>query len=44
MKEKRCEKCGRIIVEDFERYLEENPEQRWIQCPYCLEMEELNAD
>jgi DNA-directed RNA polymerase subunit RPC12/RpoP len=39
--QKRCRKCGRIIIEDFEKYLEENKEQAWLQCPYCFYMERI---
>lgn len=41
MTEKNCKnkKCNKIIVKDWEKYELENPEERWLQCPYCLEME-----
>ena len=30
-----CPRCGRIIIEDIESYLEEYPDENWIQCCYC---------
>jgi hypothetical protein len=39
--EKKCENCKRVIVEDWKKYLEENPEEVWLQCPYCLHMEKI---
>lgn len=39
--EKRCKKCRRVIIEEWEIYLINNPNQAWIQCPYCYAMEEI---
>ena len=39
--EKICRYCKRIIIEDFELWLEDNPEERYIQCPYCNKIEEI---
>ena len=33
--EKKCKRCKKIIVDDFQRYLNENPNENEIQCPYC---------
>ncbi len=41
MIEKRCEKCNKIIVEDWERWLIENENAAYIQCNYCMELEKL---
>ncbi len=43
MTEKICgnKKCGKIIIKDFEKYLEENSNSEWIQCPYCYYMEKI---
>jgi hypothetical protein len=38
---KKCKYCNRIIVEDYNNWLEENPEAVYIQCPYCYEMERI---
>jgi quinolinate synthase len=32
-----CPICRKIIIEDIEKYKEEYPEEKEIQCPYCLE-------
>ena len=40
---KTCKKCQRIIVEDWENYKKENPEQRYLQCPYCFNLEEIGV-
>ena len=38
---KRCKFCERIIVEDWEKWLEENKEQVYLQCCYCWELEKI---
>jgi len=35
MTQKSCPNCKKIIVEDWEKFLEESKE-KYIQCPYCL--------
>lgn len=42
--QKICRKCHKIIINDYEKWLEENKEQHWIQCPYCFELEEIKWD
>lgn len=41
--EKLCKFCKRVIIEDWEKWLKENPQAVWIQCPYfdCFEMERI---
>jgi len=39
--EKVCKYCGRAIVEDFTKWLRENPQTKYMQCPYCFEMEKI---
>ena len=38
---KKCKYCGKIIIENYEYWLEENPECAWIQCNYCFELERI---
>jgi len=38
---KKCKYCKRIIIEDWEKWLEENSEQVYLQCPYCYKMERI---
>lgn len=38
---KTCKFCKKIIIEDFEKWLEENEQAVWIQCPFCSEMEQI---
>ena len=44
--EKICpnQKCKKIIIHDWEKYLEENPNEKWLQCPYCYVMEKINEN
>lgn len=30
-----CESCKEKIIYDYDRWLEENPEDNFIQCRYC---------
>jgi hypothetical protein len=39
--EKRCRFCERVIILDYLKYLEENPNQAWLQCPYCFRVEKI---
>ncbi len=39
--EKKCKNCGKIIIEDWMKYLKENPNQVWLQCCYCFHMEKI---
>lgn len=41
--EKKCEnvKCKKIIVKDWEKYLEDYPNEVWLQCQYCFHMEKI---
>ena len=41
MTRKKCKFCKRIIIENYEEWLEENKEQRYLQCSYCFELEEI---
>lgn len=41
MTQKRCKYCKKIIVEDWEKWLIENPQQVYIQCNYCYELERI---
>ena len=41
---KTCKNCGKEIIGDWKKWIEENPESRYIQCPYCYEMEEIRND
>ena len=34
MTQKACPYCKKIIIEDWEKFLEESKEQ-YIECPYC---------
>ena len=36
-----CKDCKRIIMEDFEKWLKENPQQEYIQCPLCFGLEKI---
>jgi len=38
-----CKQCGRIIIYEFEKWLKENKNQTYIQCPYCFYMEKING-
>lgn len=40
MIEKRCRRCNNIIIKDWEKWLIENENQNYFQCPFCLEMQE----
>jgi len=42
--EKRCERCGRIIINDWLNWLKENKHQAYVQCPYCLHLEVIKED
>ncbi len=33
--QKQCLVCKKIIIEDWEKYLEKNPNVMEIECPYC---------
>jgi len=41
--QKTCEKCKRVIIEDWEKYLEEYPEEHYIECPFCGFMESIRC-
>lgn len=34
MTQTKCPKCKKIMIEDWEKFLEESKE-KYIQCPYC---------
>jgi len=36
-----CRECMKIVIEDFEKWLKENPETRYVQCPYCYGVAEI---
>jgi len=38
---KRCKFCRKIIIEDFEKWLKENKETRYLECPYCFGLEKI---
>jgi len=40
---KACKKCQRIITENFPRWKKDNPEQRYLQCPHCHDLEEIGV-
>ena len=33
--EKKCIRCKRVIIKDFEKWKEENPTKVFFYCPYC---------
>jgi len=33
--EKMCIRCGRMIIQDFEKWKQENPEKVFAYCRYC---------
>lgn len=37
-----CRYCGQIIIKDLEKWLEENPNEKYIQCPNCAEIGKIN--
>lgn len=39
--EKRCEVCQCIILENYDKWLEDNPEAVYIQCPICFHLEKI---
>ena len=41
--EKRCKHCGRKIIKDWFKWLRENPETVYVQCPYpdCYGLERI---
>lgn len=39
--EKRCEKCNKIIIEDYETYKEKYPNETELECPYCKNVENI---
>jgi len=41
MSEKRCKRCRKIVIEDWEEWLNKNLHQAYLQCPYCFYLEEL---
>ena len=41
MIQKNCECCKKIIIEDLEKWLKENKETNYIQCPFCYWMEKI---
>ena len=43
LKMKSCKFCRRIIVEDWENYKKLNPQQAYLQCPYCHHLEEIGV-
>jgi len=40
---KTCQYCKRIIIEDFPKWIKENPNQEYLQCPYCHHLEKLGV-
>jgi len=40
---KSCKKCNRIITENFSQWKKDNPQQRYLQCPYCFNLEEIGV-
>jgi hypothetical protein len=38
---KKCRYCKKIIVENFHKWLKENPKEKYIQCCYCGELEQV---
>jgi DNA-directed RNA polymerase subunit RPC12/RpoP len=36
-----CPKCKRIVIENLEEYIEKYPDEKEVQCPYCLYMMRL---
>lgn len=30
-----CKRCKKIIIENWEEWIKENPEAEYYQCPYC---------
>jgi len=41
MTNKKCQKCRLIIIEDWSEWLEDNPDQEYIQCNYCFHLEKI---
>lgn len=39
--EKRCLKCKKIIIEDYLKWIEDNPEIKYLQCCYCDYVEKI---
>ena len=39
--EKRCKYCGKIIIKEYEKWLEENQNSEYIQCSYCFNLEKI---
>ena len=39
--EKRCKYCNKIIIKDFDKWLDENPETAYLLCPFCYGMERI---
>lgn len=41
--QKQCgnQDCRKIIIRDWVKYLRENPDVQWLQCPYCFAMEKI---
>lgn len=33
--------CRKIIIEDLKKWLKENPNVFYLQCPYCYETERI---
>ena len=35
MTQKKCKRCGKIIINNYEKWVEENKYITEIMCPYC---------
>ena len=37
-----CKICKKMIIRDYDNWLKENSNEKWIQCPYCFRFIRLN--
>lgn len=40
---KYCKFCGYLTKKNFRKFLLENPEVVWIQCPACVNLERIEG-
>jgi len=36
-----CKVCKKIIIEDFDKWLKENKDTKYIECCYCSNIEKI---
>jgi len=34
-----CKRCNKIYIEDYNKWIEENPDAKYIECCYCGNVE-----